>query len=61
MIDFTEYDMDKIKGIDRLLFFDAERMNEIEWFDNQPFWRQLLSLPKKMPDKFKIKKQLEKL
>jgi len=54
MIDLSIYDWKKIKEIDKIFMFDAERMNRIEWDDNQPIWRKLLFLNKEMPSKYKV-------
>ena len=54
MIDLSVYDMKKVKEIDKIFMFDAERMNQMEWSDNQPLWKKLLFCEKKMPNKFRV-------
>jgi hypothetical protein len=54
MIDMSAYDFNKVKEIDKILFLDAERMNEIEWSEHQPFWRKLLFCEKPMPKRFRV-------
>ncbi len=48
MLDYTEYDIKKIKGIDLFFFMEAERMNLIQWRSKRWYNRF-----REMPDKYR--------